>query len=57
MIRKIVISALLVYSCMAVLRVYSPKPLRDNFGKEGNITISYANFGHIPYGQTYVSLT
>ena len=58
MIRKIVISMMLIYSCMgAQLRVLSPYLLKKRFNVEHDwhFAIAYANFGPIPNGQTFVS--
>lgn len=39
----------------ASLTVYSPKELKDQFADtKGRMKVSYANFGHVPYGHSLV---
>jgi hypothetical protein len=39
---------------MAKMNLFSPKILMDKVGKNGDLIVSYADFGHIPYGHTLV---
>ncbi len=48
--------ASLISSIGSKLVIEGPDPLYQVFaGTNGEIQASYANFGHIPYGQTLVS--
>ena len=46
----------LISTVCAKLMVNSPESLKKLFGDEGEIPVQMANFGHMPYGQTLVSI-
>ncbi len=65
--RKTILSLLLASTALSRLVVYGPQELKDKFEFSGNhytntrlyiefkIPANFANFGHIPYGQSMVS--
>lgn len=53
---KTFVGALIAATFQAKLVVYGPEALLDMFpSEEKTIDANYANFGHIPYGQSLVS--
>jgi hypothetical protein len=45
----------LMHAVLSKLVVYGPQELIDSFeGKKAQINANYANFGHIPYGQSLI---
>lgn len=51
------VSALVAATAMGKLVVYGPQTLIDMLpNSDGVIAANYANFGHIPYGQSLVSI-